>query len=255
PDGHTPLETSAADGALLRITISPDGATQIVADRVAGNEIVQAVAVNTITVVDAPLSAKLVPIHAVEGAPFTGTVAMFTDANPNGRVSDFTASILWGDGTAASAGVVVADGGGRFHVVGSHTYADAGSFAIRVVVRDADGSAASAAASAAPTQIGGLQAPPVAFSSDGVQSSSAADVNGDGKSDLIIEGPLPEAGLSHLFVLLGRGDGTFRDPIDLGSHNDPVVAIADVNGDGKPDIVTSVMVLLGNGDGTFRDGP
>src|SRR5262249_27039399 len=106
-----------------------------------------------------------------------------------------------------------------------------------------------------PTQIGGLQAPRVAFSSDGVSSSSAADVNGDGKSDLIIEGTLPEAGLSHLFVLLGRGDGTFRDPIDLGSHNDPVVAIADVTGDGKPDIVTSVMVLLGNGDGTFRDGP
>lgn len=37
------------------------------------------------------------------------------------------------------------------------------------------------------------------------------------------------------------------------------VAIADVNGDGIPDVVTAydtgIATLLGNGDGTFRDGP
>src|SRR5580700_4405794 len=37
------------------------------------------------------------------------------------------------------------------------------------------------------------------------------------------------------------------------------VAVADVNGDGIPDIITTygtqISILLGNGNGTFRDGP
>ena len=54
------------------------------------------------------------------------TVATFTDANPNATVSDFTATITWGDGST-SAGTVVATGNG-FAVNGAHTYADEGSY-------------------------------------------------------------------------------------------------------------------------------
>lgn len=53
-------------------------------------------------------------VQAVEGIAFTGTVASFICANPASPASDFTASIDWGDGTAASEGTIVADGGGRF---------------------------------------------------------------------------------------------------------------------------------------------
>src|SRR2546427_220048 len=61
-------------------------------------------------------------------------------------------------------------------------------------------------------------------------------------------------------VLLGNGDGTFTaaagGPVIVGSAP-YTVAVGDVNGDGKLDLVTAnygsntVTVLLGNGDGTF----
>jgi hypothetical protein len=61
-----------------------------------------------------------------------------------------------------------------------------------------------------------------------------------------------------LGVLLGNGDGTFQPviPYSLGGPSLGQIVLADVNGDGKLDIVTAsqenAMVLLGNGDGTFQ---
>jgi hypothetical protein len=61
-------------------------------------------------------------------------------------------------------------------------------------------------------------------------------------------------------VLVGNGDGTFQNQksFPVGSTPDSV-AVADVTGDGKPDLITTnfgdktVSVLLGNGDGTFQN--
>ncbi len=55
-------------------------------------------------VTDAALSATATPVSATQGTSFSGTVATFTDANPLSKASDFTATIAWGDGTAATAG-------------------------------------------------------------------------------------------------------------------------------------------------------
>ena len=65
--------------------------------------------------------------------------------------------------------------------------------------------------------------------------SAAADVNGDGKVDLVRRPS--EATVS---VLLGNGDGSFGSPPSLhrrlGARS---VAVADFNGDGKLDLVTA----------------
>ena len=63
-------------------------------------------------------------------------------------------------------------------------------------------------------------------------------------------------------VLMGDGDGTFQTAV-VYSAGPPAIglspawsAIADVNGDHKPDLLVSnpgaVGLLLGNGDGTFQ---
>lgn len=88
----------------------------------------------------------------------------------------------------------------------------------------------------------------------GVASVAVADVNGDGKPDLLVTGssPTEEAIVS---VLLGNGDGTFQPSVSYNASSARAVAVADVNGDGKPDLVVvggAVGVLLGNGDGTFQ---
>jgi len=75
----------------------------------------------------------------------------------------------------------------------------------------------------------------------------AVDLNADGKLDLIWN-----TGTSLLSVL-GNGDGTFQ-PISTASSAGNGVALADVNGDGKLDAVTTTDVAYGNGDGTFQSG-
>ena len=78
----------------------------------------------------------------------SATVATFTDADPNGVASDYTASIDWGDGSSSTAGTVSAAAGGGFEVKGSHTYAAAGQYTITVTIDDVGGAKATATTSA-----------------------------------------------------------------------------------------------------------
>jgi hypothetical protein len=100
----------------------------------------------------------------------------------------------------------------------------------------------------------------ITFPSGGYEPGglAVADLRGDGKLDLVVT-DLNYGNDGIVGVLLGNGDSTFQPAVwyDAGGTSTSNVALADVNGDGKPDILTvngdgSVGVLLGNGDGTFR---
>src|SRR5260221_2988624 len=87
-------------------------------------------------------------ITPVEGVPFNGTVANFSDTYTGNVASDFVAIINWGDATI-SAGTV-SGGGGSWSVSGSHTYADQGSYVVTVTLSDdAPGTASAIATGAA----------------------------------------------------------------------------------------------------------
>ena len=87
------------------------------------------------------------------------------------------------------------------------------------------------------------------------RSIATADLNADGKLDLIVA----NQGSNNVDVFWGNGNGTFSNQQTLSTGNGPVsVAVADVNGDGKPDVLVAnyssnnLSVLLGNGNGTFQ---
>ena len=94
-----------------------------------------------VKVVDAPLTAKPMSITAIATVAFNGAVATFTDANPNGAVSDFSATIDWGDGTK-SAGSIATNPSGGFVVNGTHTYATASNLKTTITISDVGGAEA-----------------------------------------------------------------------------------------------------------------
>jgi uncharacterized protein (DUF2141 family) len=90
----------------------------------------------------------------------------------------------------------------------------------------------------------------------GPHSIAVADVNGDGKLDLLTA----NYDTNTTGVLLGTGMGTFGTvtTFSTGANSSPFsIAVADVNGDGKLDLLTANFntntagVLLGTGTGTF----
>jgi Fibronectin type III domain len=100
-----------------------------------------------VKVADVPLSATGVPVNADAGVKFNATVAKFSDANPDGKASDYTATIKWGDGSS-TAGTISAAAGGGFEVKGSHSYTGGGVYKTSVTISDVGGSKATATSSA-----------------------------------------------------------------------------------------------------------
>jgi FG-GAP repeat len=74
----------------------------------------------------------------------------------------------------------------------------------------------------------------------GATSVAIGDVNGDGNLDLVVSSRTCYPCRDSVSVLPGKGDGTFQPPVNFypgGYLRDGLVAVGDVNGDGKPDLV------------------
>jgi hypothetical protein len=106
----------------------------------------------------------------------------------------------------------------------------------------------------------------------GPSTVTIGDVDGDGRADVVTANGSSDPNgtfgdwLDTVSVLLGRGDGTLRAKHDYRVRDSEeearffiTVRIADVNGDGKPDLVTAdlgdtwtMTAFVNRGNGTFR---
>jgi len=92
-----------------------------------------------VKVADALLTATGNAISTTAAVSVNAKVATFTDADPGGTTTDYTAAINWGDGTPASAGTIASSPLG-FVVDGTHTYANSGSYPTTISIFDSGGS-------------------------------------------------------------------------------------------------------------------
>ena len=119
--------------------------------------------------------------------------------------------------------------------------ADFGGAAVAIMLSNGDGS---------------FHAQPSLLRGTPTWAAAAGDLNGDGIGDLVVTKNLVPGAIQ---VLLSHGDGSFGPPIttplpDCPGECGPVaLALADINGDGIPDVSVvdvgvGIVTLLGNGD-------
>jgi hypothetical protein len=200
-------------------------------------------------------------------------VAEFTDSNATGGVGKYSATIDWGDGTTSQASFLsfISDpgpgsnrGGLTFAAVGSHTYAAGGTYTVHVSIQDAAGDLlqvdntaviappftryyATGTGVGQPPEVkvydaatGALKYDIMAYdpSFRGGVRVTLGDINGDGVDDIVTAaGP---GGGPHVKVYDGA-TGQLADEFFAYAPNfagGVFVAVGDVNGDGKGDIIT-----------------
>lgn len=196
------------------------------------------------------------------GGPYYPIAA---DLNGDGN-ADLVNLDGFNSGTTSQLSVLLGNGDGTF---GQHVDYDVPYFAVAPVVSDFTGDGVPDIAVGNAFADGGLfvligngdgtfhpgdlnsSAPP------GASNGVAADINGDGRSDVVYASLLP----SELVVMFGNGDGTFADPLiwPVGSPNSANgVAVADFNHDGLPDVAVSLFaddelaIFLNTGTGTLQ---
>lgn len=210
----------------------------------------------------AAIAAAQNPVPFLKRSPesFTSRPGERGKARPNDSSSLFLPAIAYANGNGSVTTLAMADvnGDGKLDLlVGNES-------SVGVMLGNGDGTFQAA-------QCWGLKGKATCGQGNPIvqfpTSIAVADLNGDGKPDLVVTfqyGPGPEP----VGVMLGNGDGTFQ-PLQLynsGGVYATGIAVADMNGDGKPDLVVanlcaanngcdngaSVSVLLGNGNGTFQ---
>lgn len=172
-----------------------------------------------------------------------------------------------GDGSEMSLAAGDMNGDGAPDLVAVTTKAPLGNprSQIDTLLGRGDGTFASSVAPVADSVETPIDARPMAL----------GDLNGDGVLDIVIQNSFSYGSYCcSITILLGNGDGTYRDPAQvLCSDASPAsveyqvsaagspagLTIADVDGDGRPDVAAAftfnsifLQVFPGNGDGTFQ---
>jgi hypothetical protein len=174
-----------------------------------------------------PITTSFVPVSAVDGQSFTGTVATFTDASAGSSKAApgyFMVTIAWGDGAPTPATIKRASPGAPFRVIGSHTYSATGDFPVTVTIHDRDGTSALAQGTAHVVLAPG-QVPDFVLDSQGV---------------LTISGDLSAAANNDTFGVAVSASGGVTAMLD--SRSAPFA----------PAVVKAIVIDCGGGNNTIN---
>jgi hypothetical protein len=214
-----------------------------------------------------------------------GSSVVIVDVNGDGKADALVSEKYPNPGAPAAVGVVLGNGDGTFLapvIFPSGVYSENTNLAVDVngdgkldLVIAGQGVGCAGCVGGVNVLLGnsdGTFQPPVSYgngTTNPTYSAAVADVNGDGKPDIVAASSCTSNinCVSSVAVLLNNGDGTFKPAVNYPTNGQAAhsLAIGDVNGDGKPDIVVAnwcasgdfyctsgtVGVLLGNGDGSF----
>jgi hypothetical protein len=200
------------------------------------------------------------------------------DFNNDGRLDVATANF-----GSSDVSVLLGNADGSFQLA-QNSAVGAGPHSLAVGDFNADGKLDLATANASDVSVlfgngnGGFQPPTNVDIGMSPGSVAVGDFNGDGKMDLVVGGHTsnyvpPWGGCGYygcyggggywvnqarVSVLIGSGNGGFavQASYDLDGTSATAVAVVDLNGDGRADLVAgaqnSIHALLGNGDGTLQ---
>jgi len=127
---HTYINSSGAAPYAVNVTVADAGGAN-------------AAFATTATITQTPFSVSVLPQNGAAGTPLvtTAPLAVFTDENGSGVVTDYTATINWGDGSApqtfaAGQGITFNAAANRFSFTSpvAHTYARPGVYPLTVSV-------------------------------------------------------------------------------------------------------------------------
>lgn len=140
-------------------------------------------------------------IRTTEGKPFAGEVATFADTRCGASVV-YSATVDWGDG-ATSAGSISGSCNGGFAVQGTHTYAEGGSYTLRVPISGTNDSGGTATGTAAVTDA------PLAGTGTAI---SATQGSAFGKTLGTFSDSGPNSGRTDFTASVDWGDGSPASP-------------------------------------------
>ncbi len=204
---------------------------------------------------------------AVTTYPITATPFWLESADLN---ADGHLDLVIGDASAATSSVSILFGNGSGGFGTATTFAS-GQSPAAVVLGDFDGNGtidiavpntgSNTVSILRGNGVGGFAAPTaITLPRTVIRVRQVGDLNGDGRPDLVAT--TRTASGQDLTLMLNNGSGGFNLVQLLPeSQNIGFVKAADINGDGKPDLIAvsgtnppATLVLIGHGDGTF-DAP
>jgi uncharacterized protein (TIGR03437 family) len=212
------------------------------------------------------------PVQYTTGGNVTSVAV--ADFNGDGKLDIAACGYSSSPPANANAGILLGNGNGAFQSVRSLTGFGAGPYSLVVADFNNDGKPDLAIANQGTpgdaNDVGGVlvflgqgngsfQSPTSYPAGINPNFITAADVNGDGAQDLLVATGAPNFTYD-VAVLRGVGNGTFGSTALFPTDYGPAwIAVADLNGDGKPDLAiahccgdTDTTFMLGNGDGTFQ---